>query len=93
PFVTGPIVADLVTRYRASTAPLVISAHGEVNAPPMLYDRALFSELQQMKGEGCGRQVVRRHRDEAVAVSWPEAALQDIDVPEDYERIKAELGV
>jgi len=93
PFVTGPMVAELVARYRDSTAPLVISAYGDVNAPPMLYDRALFSELQQMTGEGCGRQVVRRHRHEAVAVSWPEAALQDIDVPEDYDRIKAELGV
>jgi molybdenum cofactor cytidylyltransferase len=93
PFVTGRMVAELVARYRDSTAPLVISAYGDVNAPPMLYDRALFSELQQMKGEGCGRQVVRRHRNEAISVSWPEAALQDIDVPEDYERIRAELGV
>ena len=92
PFVTGRMVAELVARYRDSTAPLVISAYGDVNAPPMLYDRALFSELQQMKGEGCGRQVVRRHRNEAISVSWPEAALQDIDVPEDYERIRAELG-
>ena len=87
------MVAGLVARYRESTAPLVISAYGDVNAPPMLYDRALFPELQQMTGEGCGRQVVRRHRDEAVAVSWPPATLQDIDVPEDYERIKAELGI
>jgi molybdenum cofactor cytidylyltransferase len=92
PFVTSRMVAALVARYRESTAPLVISAYGDVNAPPMLYDRALFSELQQMKGEGCGRQVVRRHRNEAISVSWPEAALQDIDVPEDYERIRAELG-
>ena len=91
PFVTSAMVAGLVTRYRESTAPLVISAYGDVNAPPMLYDRALFPELRQMSGEGCGRQVVRRHRHEAVAVSWPEAALQDIDVPEDYERIRAEL--
>ncbi len=93
PFVTSRMVAELVARYRDGTAPLVISAYGDVNAPPMLYDRSLFSELRQMKGEGCGRQVVRRHRDEAIAISWPEAALQDIDVPEDYERIKAELGV
>ncbi len=92
PFVTSRMVAELVARYRDSTAPLVISAYGDVNAPPMLYDRALFSELRQMKGEGCGRQVVRRHRDEAISVSWPEAALRDIDVPEDYERINAELG-
>ena len=93
PFVTTRMVATLVARYRESTAPLVISAYGDVNAPPMLYDRALFPELQRMEGEGCGRQVVRRHRHEAVAVSWPPAALQDIDVPEDYERIRAEPGV
>ena len=92
PFVTGPMVAELVTRYRESTAPLVISAYGDVNAPPMLYDRTLFQELRHMSGEGCGRQVVKRHRHEALAVSWPPAALQDIDVPEDYERIHAELG-
>ena len=93
PFVTSRMVAALVARYRGSAAPLVISAYGDVNAPPMLYDRALFPELRQMKGEGCGRQVVRRHRHEAVALSWPSAALQDIDVPEDYERIRAELAV
>ena len=93
PFVTSSMVATLVARYRGSAAPLVISAYGAVNAPPMLYDRALFPELQRMEGEGCGRQVVRRHRHEAVALPWPSAALQDIDVPEDYERIRAELGV
>ena len=93
PFVTSGMVTRLVARYRDGTAPLVISAYGDVNAPPMLYDRALFPELRQMTGEGCGRQVVKRHRHEAVAVSWPEAALQDVDVPEDYERIKTELGV
>ena len=92
PFVTSRMVASLVARYRESTASLVISAYGDVNAPPMLYDRALFSELRQMSGEGCGRQVVRRHRHEAIAVSWPPAALRDIDVPEDYERIRAELA-
>ena len=92
PFVTDSMVSTLVARYRESTAPLVISAYGDVNAPPMLYDRALFPELRQLSGQGCGRQVVRRHRHEAVAVSWPEAALQDVDVPEDYERIKAELA-
>ena len=91
PFVTTSMVAALVARYRESTAPLVISAYGDVNAPPMLYDRALFPELRKLSGQGCGRQVVRRHRHEAVAVSWPPAALQDIDVPEDYERIRAEL--
>jgi molybdenum cofactor cytidylyltransferase len=87
PFVTAEMIAGLVARYRASEAPLVISDYEGVNAPPMLYDRALFGELLTMTGEGCGREVVKRHREEAEVLAWPAAALADLDVPEDYARI------
>jgi molybdenum cofactor cytidylyltransferase len=92
PFVTPEMIAALIARYRASEAPLVISDYEGVNAPPMLYDRSLFGELLVMTGEGCGRQVVKRHREEAEVLSWPAAALSDLDVPEDYERIRTEPG-
>ena len=87
PFVTAEMIAALIARYRSSEAPLVISEYEGVNAPPMLYDRSLFQELGEMTGEGCGRQVVKRHRSEAEVLPWPAAALGDIDVPEDYERL------
>ena len=88
PFVTPEMLAGLIARYRSSDAPLVISDYEGVNAPPMLYDRSLFGELLAMTGEGCGRQVVKRHRDEAEVLSWPASALADLDVPEDYERMR-----
>lgn len=88
PFVTAEMIACLITRYRSTEAPLVISDYEGVNAPPMLYDRSLFEELLTMTGEGCGRQVVKRHRHEAEVLPWPAAALSDLDVPEDYERLK-----
>jgi molybdenum cofactor cytidylyltransferase len=93
PFVTAEMIAGLIARYRASEAPLVISDYEGVNAPPMLYDRALFGELQAMaEGSGCGRQVVKGHREEAEVLSWPAAALADLDVPEDYARALADLA-
>lgn len=92
PYVTPEMIAGLVERYRTGTAPLVISDYQGVNAPPMLYDRSLFGELAAMPGPGCGRQVVKRHRDEADVCTWPAAALADVDVPEDYERIASEVG-
>jgi molybdenum cofactor cytidylyltransferase len=92
PFVTSDMIATLVERYRTSEAPLVISDYGGVHAPPMLYDRSLFGELCSMEGEGCGKQVVKRHRGEALLVSWPSDALIDLDVPEDYDRVKALAG-
>lgn len=87
PFVTAEMITGLIDRYRNSEAPLVISDYEGVNAPPMLYDKSLFDELLAMTGEGCGRQVVRRHREEAEVLAWPTSALADMDVPEDYARL------
>ena len=91
PFVTPEMIAAMIDRYRKSEAPLVISDYEGVNAPPMLYDRSLFNELLMMTGEGCGRQVVKRHKEEAEVLSWPATALADIDVPEDYERLSVKV--
>ncbi len=88
PFVTSEMIAAMIARYRESTAPLVISDYEGVNAPPMVYDQSLFAELLTMEGEGCGRQVVRRHKAEAEVLAWPASTLQDLDVPEDYARIQ-----
>ena len=93
PLVTAAMVREVVTRYHDSGAPLVVSRYGgDVTAPPMLYDRSLFGELMDMDAR-CGRQVVRRHRHEAIEVEWPAESLRDLDRPADYERVRAGLEV
>jgi len=92
PLVTAEMIATLVARYREGTAPLVASRYGDVNAPPILYDRSLFDELRTTREQGCGKAVVRRHRDEADVVDWPPEALTDVDRPEDLERVRAVLA-
>jgi molybdenum cofactor cytidylyltransferase len=87
PLVTREMIASLVERYRQSGARLVVSEYGGRPAPPVLYDRSLFGELMAEPGDGMGRSVVSRHRAEAVVVQWPVAALQDLDLPDDYARI------
>jgi molybdenum cofactor cytidylyltransferase len=92
PFVSADMIAALVERYHArGRPPLVISDYGGVNAPPMLYDRALFPELQTMEGEGCGMVVVKRHRSEAEVLHWDDGKLADLDVPSDYEQVRLGL--
>jgi molybdenum cofactor cytidylyltransferase len=91
PFVTPAMLGELAARHRSTGAPMVISRYGEVNAPPMLYARALFAELLALPGEACGKEMVRRHKQEAFVARWPEAALADVDVPDDYRRIRATL--
>jgi len=88
PYVTSEMVAALVEAYRREKPPLVISQYGDAQAPPTLYDRSLFGELTIEPGEGCSKRVVRRHRDEALALVWPAPFLTDLDFPEDYERVR-----
>jgi molybdenum cofactor cytidylyltransferase len=91
PFVTAEMVRALVERFRGGDAPLVVSVYGEVLAPPTLYGRELFPELGALEGEGCGKRVTKLHRARAIEVAWPAAALGDLDVPADLERVRAEL--
>ncbi len=96
PFVTTAMlaaVARAAVNGDGARAPMVISRYGgEVTAPPILYDRALFDELCGLPGQACGKEMQRRHRHEAVFVDWPAAALADVDVPEDYARLRQGQG-
>ena len=92
PLVTPSMLRTLIERYRESRAPLAVSRYGgAINAPPILYDRRLFVELLNMDAR-CGREVVRRHRHEAVEVAWPAEAARDLDRPEDYDWIREVLA-
>ena len=83
PRVTAGMIGALVERYRETRAPLVVSDYAGVSAPPTLYDRSLFPEILAMPGDGCGRQIVKRHRGEASTVPWPAERLADLDAPAD----------
>lgn len=87
--VTTGMMRTLVETSARGEAPLEVSRYGDVLAPPLLFRRALWPELLAWHGEGCGKAVVRAHRDEASLHDWPETALQDIDTPADYDALRA----
>ena len=91
PFVTARMVRTLLERHGETGAPLVVSRYGEVNAPPILYERGLFGEISRMRA-GCGREVVRRHHERAVQVEWPADRLRDLDRPDEYESVRREFA-
>ncbi|MBI4500685.1 MAG: nucleotidyltransferase family protein [Gemmatimonadetes bacterium] len=90
--VSGDMLSALVARAGTTTAPLVVSRYGDVTAPPLLFRRELFGELLAWNGEGCGKAVVQRHRDQALYLDWPPAVLTDIDTPEDLRAAQALIG-
>jgi len=90
-FSTPEMVRSLVDTAEKSEALIIASRYGAVHAPPLLFHRALFPELLAWTGEGCGKAVVRRHRDEVHFLDWGEEALADVDTPEEYARARKEI--
>jgi molybdenum cofactor cytidylyltransferase len=89
PLVGAPMLRELVSTFQTTAAPLVVSTYEGVLAPPVLYSRALFSELLLDDSEGNGRRLIQRHRSRARELAWPATALLDLDRPEDVERVRA----
>lgn len=93
PLVGPSMLRALAERHRETGAPLVATRYGDQLAPPVLYDRALLPALASGgDGDGRGRELVQRHRGDAELVDAPAAALVDVDVAEDLERVRVQLA-
>jgi len=91
PFVTAAMVRAVVEA-AGDAAPMAAASYEGVIAPPYFYRRALFPELLELDGDGCGKRIYKRHQGEAAVVSLPATALADLDVPADLERARELLG-
>ncbi len=89
----GPAIIDaIIDAYARTGGPIVMPAYDGQRGNPVLFDRALWSELEQIVGDQGARGVVRAHPREVVEVPMSGAhATQDIDTAEDYERLRAHL--
>ena len=87
PGVTTEVIAKIIKRYRETRAPIVVPTHRGRRGNPVLFDRSLFAELMEVKGDRGGRQLIAEHRDELEEVEVEtEAIFTDIDTADDYQR-------
>jgi molybdenum cofactor cytidylyltransferase len=84
PFVTAAVINALIEAYQQTLKPIVWPEYDGRRGNPVLFDRRLFSEMNQISGDVGARPVLMAHQTEAgrVAVDEP-GILQDIDRPED----------
>ncbi len=87
PEVTPGIVNALIERFEATGAPVVVPVHQDRRGHPVLFSRAVFSELETAPEEVGARRVVWDHENEVVTVCLDRSGVtQDIDTPEEYRR-------
>jgi molybdenum cofactor cytidylyltransferase len=93
PLVAAETVRRLLEVYQRTRAPIVRPARQGRHGHPVILDRSLFDELRRADLSAGAREVIRRHRSDAIDVTVDdEGAFLDIDTPEEYERVMRSGG-
>jgi molybdenum cofactor cytidylyltransferase len=89
PAISPATIDALITRHRATLAPVVWPEYHGQRGNPVLFDRTVFPQLSRLTGDTGGRAVLQAYaaQIERVPLSDP-GILFDIDTPEDYTRVK-----
>ena len=86
PAISAKVVTELLDRFEAGGAPILIPSYKYRRGHPVLFSRSLFQELMDAPIEEGARSVVRRHAAEIEHVEVDdEGVLLDIDYPSDYQ--------
>ena len=90
PRVSANHLRALIAAYHTSGKPIIVSAFKGRRASPTLFDRSLFDQLMQIRGDAGGRSVIQANLDlvEMIEVE-NELAIIDIDTLEDWQRINS----
>jgi molybdenum cofactor cytidylyltransferase len=88
PLVQASTVAAVIEAWRRTRAPIVRPSEGERHGHPVIFDRSVFADLRSADLNTGAKAVFALHRDRIVNVEVNDSgAFEDIDTPEDYERI------
>lgn len=88
PMITPEVVRQVIEGWRATGAPIVRPAIGDLHGHPVLYDRSLFAALRTAPLEEGAKSVVRAHESAILNVPVTDpGCLRDVDTPEDYRKL------
>jgi molybdenum cofactor cytidylyltransferase len=93
PFVSAAILRALIDAWQGGGACIVAPSYRGQRGNPVLFERALFPELQQISGDQGARELLQRRRADVRLVEIDDdRPLIDIDTPEDYARASQDSG-
>ena len=86
PRVDGPALKRLVDLGLTSGKPIVASAYADTLGVPALFDRSLFGELLQLRGDEGAKRIILAQPERVARFAFPAAAI-DIDTPADLRSL------
>ncbi len=89
PFLPRQVIPALLAAFRRSARAIVAPRYRDGRGNPVLFAREVFPELLQLLGDQGARSVVERDPDRVALVDFDLPMPQDLDTPEDYERLRS----
>jgi len=86
PFVSTPLLQELINGYATGNYPIVASQYGEVIGVPALFDQTLFPELTRIEGDRGARHIIHSNQSKVLRIPFPEGLI-DIDTPDDLAHL------
>jgi molybdenum cofactor cytidylyltransferase len=92
PLLTSDVLDALAQRYRETDAPIVVPLYAGKRGSPVLFQRAHFEELANLRDEQGGRELLGKYRTKIEFVEFAEERLGfDVDTAEDYESVRNQV--
>lgn len=84
PYLSVSLLERMIEIYTTKKPRLIACRYGEQLGVPALFDRTLFEELLNLKGDKGAKPVLMNHLDEAHILQF-EAGSIDLDTPDEYQ--------
>jgi molybdenum cofactor cytidylyltransferase len=91
PGITSAMIDQLIDAYGSKKSPLVVPRYNGKRGNPVIIDRSLFAEIDELTGDTGARALFDKHSAEIEYVNFDFRAPPDIDTMDDYERVAAKL--
>ena len=90
PLMKAELIDAVIDLYKKSGARIVAPIFHAESRNPVLFHRDLFPDLLKLTGDRGGKALIEKHKGKAAFLDWPdETPFLDLDIWEDYERLKA----
>ena len=91
PFVTAPVLGQLIQLRLTSGKPIIASAYAETLGIPALFDQSCFPDLLGLKGDSGAKKIILARPHDVVLFDFPAGAI-DIDTAADYKKLDQPLA-
>ena len=86
PFLTCEVINALIQCYRDTDAPIIASVFAGKRGSPVLFDRAYFAELEDLRGEQGGRELLEKYPVACIEFDDTRFGI-DVDTWEEYANL------